>query len=212
MDHISQCEYWILDRTNGTSNVSVTLSWNTPRSCGVTSLPDLAVARWDGTQWKDHQNGGAGGTTVKGTIVSLGVVTSFSPFTLSSTSLANPLPVELISFTGECHNELVEFSWTTASEINSDYFVLESSYDGVNWNLQRQIDAAGNSSAMINYSTQIEANDKYFRLAQIDFDGTVHHSSMIGVDCESQSEISLYPNPTTGQFIINSGKRFYKLK
>ncbi len=212
LDHISQCEYWILDRTNGTSNVSVTLSWNTPRSCGVTSLPDLAVARWDGTQWKDHQNGGAGGTTVKGTIVSLGVVTSFSPFTLSSTSLANPLPVELISFTGECRNDLVEFSWTTASEINSDYFVLESSYDGVNWNFQRQINAAGNSSAMIDYSTQIEANGKYYRLAQIDFDGTVHYSSMIGTDCEGQSEISLYPNPTTGQFIINSDETILQIE
>ena len=44
--HISRCEYWILNRTGGSSIVNVTLSWDTT-SCGITSLVDLLVARWD---------------------------------------------------------------------------------------------------------------------------------------------------------------------
>jgi hypothetical protein len=86
LDHVSQCEYWMLDRTAGSSNVAVTLSWDT-RSCGVSNLADLRVARWDGTQWTDKGNGGTTGNTTAGTVVSGAAVNGFGPFTLASTSL-----------------------------------------------------------------------------------------------------------------------------
>src|SRR3989344_3689005 len=69
LDHVSQCEYWMLDRTTGSSDVTVELSWDT-RSCGVTNMADLRVARWDGTQWTNKGNGGTTGTLAAGTVVS----------------------------------------------------------------------------------------------------------------------------------------------
>jgi hypothetical protein len=65
---ISEVEYWILDRTNGTSNVTVTLSWDTVVSCEVDTLADLLVAVWDGSTWKDRGNGGTTGTQAAGTV------------------------------------------------------------------------------------------------------------------------------------------------
>jgi len=197
LDHISQCEYWILDRTNGSSNVSVTLSWNTPRSCGVTNLADLAVARWDGTQWKDHQNGGTVGTTTTGTIVSLGTVTNFSPFTLASTSLSNPLPVELIDFNVIKKMDVAEISWTTKTENNNDYFTIQRSMDGINFTDLKTIDGAGNSNSKIDYLWIDESplnGVSYYRLKQVDFDGQAKFSEIRVIDFTNDAAL-VYPNP-----------------
>lgn len=105
---ISSCEYWVLDRTNGTSNVNVTLSFRpTFGDCsGVTDPSTLLVARWDGSTWTNEGNSASSGTTT-GTVTS-NSVTSFSPFTLASTDhIANPLPIELVNFTAKVNQELV---------------------------------------------------------------------------------------------------------
>lgn len=78
---VSNTEYWILDRTNGTSNVAVTLSW-AARSASISSLARLRVSRWDGSQWTDAGQASTTGNITAGTIVS-NTVSSFSPFTLA---------------------------------------------------------------------------------------------------------------------------------
>ncbi|MCK5368151.1 MAG: hypothetical protein KAQ62_06345, partial [Cyclobacteriaceae bacterium] len=134
IDHISKVEYWKLDRTAGSSNVNVTLAWNN-NSGGIDNLSELSVARWDGSSWKDHGNGGTTGTTSAGTIVTSSAVTSFSPFTLASTTMMdNPLPIELLSFSADViERDKVLLKWQTASEIDNDYFTLERSEDGYKW-------------------------------------------------------------------------------
>jgi hypothetical protein len=96
-------------------------------------------------------NGGTGGTTTTGTIVSLGTVTNFSPFTLASTSLSNPLPVELIDFNVIKKMDVAEISWTTKTENNNDYFTIQRSMDGINFTDLKSIDGAGNSNSKIDY-------------------------------------------------------------
>ncbi len=151
LDHVSECEYWMLDRTTGASNVTVTLSWDT-RSCGVTNLADLRVTRWDGTKWTDNGNGGTTGTTAAGTVVSSAAVTIFSPFTLGSFTIENPLPVELIAFAAQCENEQVILRWSTASETNNDFFTMESSDDGFTWKNNATIEGAGTTAVLTNYA------------------------------------------------------------
>lgn len=202
LDHVSQCEYWILDRTNGTSNVTVNLSWDV-RSCDVTNLSDLRVARWDGTQWTDNGNGGTTGTTTAGTVVSSAPVTAFSPFTLASISPNNPLPVGLVDFTVECEGNAPVLRWSTASEVHNDFFTIESSSDAKDWTTTANIDGAGNSTVLINYAYTDVSNpgrNTYYRLKQTDMDGTFADQGIryLASCAESSLEngITVYPNPS----------------
>lgn len=199
LNHVSECEYWMLNRTTGSSNVAVTLSWDT-RSCGVTNLSDLRVARWDGTQWTDKGNGGTTGTTAAGTVVSLAAVTGFGPFTLASTTLTNPLPVELLTFSAYCEQEEVLLRWSTASEFNNDYFTIENSLDALNWQTAATLDGSGTTSNLTNYLWVDPSNpgrDMYYRLSQTDYNGatTIHDPVYLKNCSELESKLSIYPNP-----------------
>lgn len=201
LDDIGRCEYWILNRT-GVENANVTLSWDT-YSCGVTSLPDLAVARWDGTMWKDHGNGGTTGTTANGTIITTAAVTSFSPFTLASILFgANPLPIELLSFTAHSNsNNTVDLNWITTSETNNDYFTIERSENGIVFYSINVIDGAGNSTSTLNYSiidNEPLTGVSYYRLKQTDFDGNYTYSSIVSVEKnQTNFEIINVQHPTS---------------
>lgn len=184
LDHISSCEYWILDRTNGSSNVDVTLRWDAS-SCGVTVPADLRVARWNGSMWKDHGNGGTTGTTATGTIVTAGAVTAFSPFTLASVSTENPLPVELLNFTAYKDNHQVQTLWSTASEQNTQFHIVERSADGEYFVEKGRLPAAGFSNHPLYYQLRDEAPLKgtgYYRLKTIDVDGQVSYSPVVAVN------------------------------
>jgi hypothetical protein len=201
LNHVSQCEYWMLDRTTGTSNVTVNLSWDT-RSCGVTNLGDLRVAGWNGTQWVNKGNGGTTGTTTAGTVVSSPVVTVFGPFTLGSFSSQNTLPVELVDFTADCEGSYSVLRWSTASELNNDYFTIESSLDAKDWATAGTIEGAGNSTALLHYAYTDVSNagrDLYYRLKQTDSDGKhTYHDMLYLKSCRGTTDengVTLYPNP-----------------
>jgi hypothetical protein len=205
LNHISACEYWMLDRTNGTSNVNVTLSWDN-RSCGVSNLGDLRVARWNGALWKDHGNGGTTGTTVSGTVVTSAPVNSFSPFTLASATRENPLPVKLLSFDAQLNNNIVDLTWQTATEINNDYFTLEKSKDGFTWIAFAEQNGAGNSNTLLNYA-DVDINPytgvSYYRLKQTDYNGDYAYSNIISIN-NLDEIISVYPNPVKDILNINN--------
>ena len=207
LDHISSCEYWTLDRIATTNNVTVTLSWDTPTSCGVDNLPELRVARWDGAVWQDEGNGGTTGSPVSGTVVSGAAVTNFSPFTLASTTTNNPLPIELISFTATLQNEVVELNWETASETENDYFEIERSRDGQNWEYLTTVDGAGTSIVPLSYTTFDDkpyGGENYYRLKQVDFNGQFEYVGIDVVDVpfNNAGDLSIFPNPSTGVFTV----------
>lgn len=94
---------------------------------------------------------------------------------LSFSIACNPmLPIELISFDGYNKNNNNILTWSTASENNNDYFTVERSEDGVNWDVIDTVGGAGNSQSNINYSL-VDNNYRevinYYRLKQVDFDG-----------------------------------------
>jgi len=211
LDHLSGCEYWILNRTGGTSNINVTLSWNT-NSCGVTDLPTLLVARWDAglNAWKNHGNGGTTGNTTTGTIITVAPVTNFSPFTLASTSsLTNPLPIELLSFTAIAVNNTTDLSWATATETNNKYFTIEKSNDGTNFEAFKQVNSEalnGNSTTHLNYKAcdiSPYSGINYYRLKQTDYNGYYTYSNIAQVSFDKHSFVSIFPNPASNIVYIN---------
>ena len=225
LHHIGACEYWILDRTNGTSNVSVTLSWG-DRSCGVTDLTDLRVARWNGTEWVNEGNTGTTGTTTSGTITSA-QVTQFSPFTLASVSAANPLPVELISFLASANADAVDLQWTTATETNSSHYVIEKSKNGLDWEYVGREEAAGNSVTVRTYKHRDMTpytGTSYYRLQQVDNDYSTTTYGPVAVQFDGKGFLTVYPNPvldrvfivspdaTSAQLFDNTGKVVLELR
>jgi len=201
LDHLSRCEYWELDRTTGTSNVSVTLSWDTLRSCGLSNLNTLHVARWNGSLWNDLGNGGTTGTTVDGTIISSAVVTLFGPFTLASTTTANPLPIELINFTGIPVDNIVNLFWTTSVEINNDYFTIEKSNDGITFTKLIDVKGADNTNTYKNYTAtdrQPYSGISYYRLKQTDYNNNSKYFNVVSVNYNVLQTITIYPNPLEG--------------
>lgn len=118
------------------------------------------------------------------------------------------LPIELVSFAANCaDNNTISVNWTTASEHNSDHYTVEKSRDGISWNELNKIEAAGNSSQLINYSVA-DASDIngtiYYRLSQFDIDGATKVYDIVSTNCSEDKELSLlaYPNPSNGQFTL----------
>jgi hypothetical protein len=120
--------------------------------------------------------------------------------------LTTPLPITLLSFDGEYQNNYNLLDWTTSSEINNDYFTLESSRNAIIWDEVVKINGAGNSNNEINYKYQDYNYFKsrtYYRLKQTDFDGKTSYSNTIVVELlESNSNIIMYPNPTKDNLYI----------
>ena len=103
----------------------------------------------------------------------------------TATLLCSALPIELLDFSGinkDSYNKLI---WSTASEVNNDYFILERSVDGENWGVIKQIEGFGNSSDIINYSYEdydFENTLNYYRLSQTDFNGQSQYFNPIAID------------------------------
>jgi hypothetical protein len=199
IDHLSQVEYWILNRTNGTSNVIVSLSWGA-NSGGVDNPGTLQVCRWDGATWRDHGNGGVNGSFVS----SSGAVTSFSPFTLGSQNNQNPLPITLLNFNAEAQSSTTLVEWSTASEINNHYFEVQRSADLMEFETIARIQGAGNSNSMLSYAFTDEVPLKgmsYYRLVQTDFDGTRTEFAPVPVmHANNASGVVAFPNPFHSSF------------
>lgn len=93
------------------------------------------------------------------------------------------LPVELAKFWGEYDDGNV-LRWVTASEVNNDYFNVERSFDGVNWEIVGTVDGAGNSSEAIDYE-YVDRNPNpqisYYRLVQVDYDRQYKYSDVVSI-------------------------------
>ncbi|RYM35165.1 T9SS type A sorting domain-containing protein [Brumimicrobium glaciale] len=214
---------WRITRTNmnETFNIDIRLA-----GCGIPGSVDISDLRF----LVDTDDNFANGNTVayahgsssgfaisyaSGTISVKGISTTHIPnnatrfFTIGSIKSATPLPVELTEFSSNCESRFVNLKWTTASETNNDFFTIEKSTDGYDFETSALIDGQGNKSTASNY--EYHAFDRqmgisYYRLSQTDFDGTVEILKTISSNCSGDFEISIYPNPTKeGVFVsLNS--------
>jgi len=105
--------------------------------------------------------------------------------------------VEWLSFDGKATKEGNLISWATASENNSDYFILESAVNGSDFERIAQIQANGNTQNISTYSFVDKTNNgqTYYRLVQVDVDGVTDVSEVILVKRTSNASdaITLFP-------------------
>ncbi|MDP5169483.1 MAG: T9SS type A sorting domain-containing protein [Bacteroidia bacterium] len=107
------------------------------------------------------------------------------------------LPVEWLSLSATPINNQVKVAWSTASELNSDYFVVERSVDQGRWDALGQVSATGYSSSASAYQfddTQPIVGKAFYRLRQVDVDGTFDYSQTVEITLLNDG-IAVYPNP-----------------
>jgi hypothetical protein len=111
------------------------------------------------------------------------------------------LPIVLLSFDAKLVNNRVVLNWKTASETNNQFFTIERSFDGVNFEPIIFKNGAGNSAETTSY--MVNDNDLvpgrvYYRLKQTDFNGAFEYSEIISVYVpkgnDIESSVRVFPN------------------
>ncbi len=111
------------------------------------------------------------------------------------------VPVELTSFSASVFDRSVELNWTTATEVNNQGFEIEKSADGISFNNIGFVPGFGTTTEpkSYNYTDQSVTSGKYYyRLKQIDFDGSFTYSGVVEAEVSLPTVFSLeqnYPNP-----------------
>ena len=119
-----------------------------------------------------------------------------------------PLPVNLAAFWATSVNEGIKLNWRTSSETSNDYFVIERSINAISFEvISNQIIGQHNSNVSLDYNfTDIKPYGKvnYYRLKQVDTDGSVHYSRIIAASfSDDLAFVSVYPNPVTDFVQVN---------
>jgi len=118
------------------------------------------------------------------------------------------VPVELIAFNVTKLGEKALVKWSTATEINSDYFEVERSVAGGPFQRVATIKAAGNSTSTLqyNYLDNISGitGAICYRLKPVDYDRSFTISEVRCIRVQRTGEITFYPNPTEGKLTINA--------
>ncbi|HEX8657801.1 MAG TPA: T9SS type A sorting domain-containing protein, partial [Hymenobacter sp.] len=201
---------------------SVTLSFgpddfvNNPADAGLvvasrSSATDLWRNRGRSGNGPGTQVGtGAGGSFVSGSVISapLDALSTFSEFTLGATnntgifaSAVNPLPVQLSRFSAQRQGMAVAVSWATASEVNSAHFDVERSLNGREFVAVATVAAQGSTQPTVYLALDktAPATTLYYRLRQVDRDGTSANSPVVVVaGSGAAAKVLLYPNPARG--------------
>lgn len=130
--------------------------------------------------------------------------TTLTPTDIGADELSAPLPIELLAFTGTAKPDFNVLTWTTASEINSNYFEVERLNSEKVFENIAHITAAGNSREINQYqfhdATFTKTNAiEYYRLKMVDRDDHFKYSDVIAVkrNADVKASVSLYPNPSS---------------
>lgn len=119
------------------------------------------------------------------------------------------IPVELVSFTASLDKNNVVLKWQTATELNSSYFSIERKVAGSEWASIGRVTAAGSSTNPVDYrfvDEKVVGPKSFYRLKQVDFDGSYTYSKEVEVNTEMPTTFALsqnYPNPFNPTTKIN---------
>lgn len=123
------------------------------------------------------------------------------------------LPVKLVSFDAVNKQNKVYCSWTTASELNNDYFEVQRSFlRDEKWETIAKVAGQGTTITNTSYTATDDLagiallpRTLYYRLKQTDFDGNVSYSITKKVTlAKNQEEVHVYPNPSKGIFTLSN--------
>lgn len=206
LNNVSSVEHWEFEQLNGNADIEYELYWYDNERSGISDLNDLTIALYDSTtsQWENIGPVMTSGTLETGSIRSTTRQGQFGPATFGSVGGGNILPIELAYFNATLNDrKTVDLEWSTYIEINNDYFTLERSNDGRQWEEIGQVTGAGNSDSQLDYyfedKTPYPGNNLY-RLKQTDYNGDFEYFDVRQVEVPINENAALQvvkaaPNP-----------------
>lgn len=188
LDRVSVIRYWNIVKGAGANVTTASVNLAYDADDGVSDAANLRIAKDDGAgSWVDL--GGTGTAPTTGTITSTNNFTTFSDFTLANnTGGGNPLPIQLASFTARMLSTTsVRLDWETISEINNYGFEVQRSLQPTNGfqSISTLIPGNGTTNERHFYSytdNTASVGQWFYRLKQIDLDGTVYFTEPVQVD------------------------------
>ncbi len=206
---------WKLTNTNFSDNFSIEIEY---QDLGVFTLADLRLLVDDDGDFSDATvYSAADGITFNyGSIIIGGLGPSiFGMGTTSFFTLGvadNVLPINMVGFKAIQTEKAVELTWTTLSETNNEYFSVQKLNEGTNeWYQIEKLPGQDFSDHNIDYIVYDEKGCEgqcYYRLVQVDHDGTTTISDVITIsdpdkDAKEEIQLTLFPNPSEDILYIN---------
>ncbi|MCC3156404.1 T9SS type A sorting domain-containing protein [Hymenobacter sp. 15J16-1T3B] len=188
-------------------DVQLAMEWNSADATADFVPAQAFVDHFTGGQW-DRVTNRPGATQPRANAhrVARGGISSFSPFGVSSSG-NGVLPVALLGFDAKRTAGTVTSTWATATEQNNARFEVERSLDGKAFETLGTVAGAGNSTQRRDYSfvdAHPAAGLAYYRLRQVDNDGTETLSNVVAVAAvtDKAAALTVSPNPGTGLFEV----------
>ncbi|SET92077.1 T9SS type A sorting domain-containing protein [Hymenobacter actinosclerus] len=201
---------WLVDEeVSGNSDVTMTLQWNAADETPAPNAFDRTKAYIShysaGTFDKPASSAATTGTTPNAYKLTQTGITSFSPFVVSSRP-RGVLPVTLLSFGARRAQQAVLCEWRTAQELNNDYFIVERSLSGTGFVAVGTVTGRGTTTTEQQYrfvDQQAPTGLVYYRLRQVDTDGTETYSAVVTISANATAAdylVTVTPNPGTGLY------------
>jgi hypothetical protein len=199
--------HWDIQSDAGGKNAKLSIAWISEDTYGTdgnslsTDISPLTFASYDGANWSAISSTPSGLFSA-GSLTTDGDVSNFGSrlFTLGSSDATLYLPIDLVSFTGECINNQTNIEFVVASQVNNEYFTIKRSEDLNEWNEVGNINGGGTTNEEITYNwtdDNPKSGVSYYKLFQTDIDGSTKSFEPIAVNCENTMlGYNAYPNPT----------------
>ena len=188
--------YWQIDNAGvgGTGNMEFAYSFAETAANGNTNVRAQhwtnAITKWDDPAMFIGQSNPLTGPSVYSVLYPTS--NRFGSWAL--TQSAQPLPIDLLSFNAKAERDRVRIFWTTASEINNDFFTVERTVDANEYSFIDKVKSKGNSNNLTDYYTydyKPLLGTQYYRLKQTDYDGKFTYSQLVPVTFGKPDEFEI---------------------
>ncbi|MBC7423460.1 MAG: T9SS type A sorting domain-containing protein [Ferruginibacter sp.] len=186
-----------------TGSPSATISATVRNESGVFPSPQIFLAGF-GANWASIGPNAA--TRNAQDLVSNNGITSF-PSAFTAGVNTTTLPITLSSFMGTAMGCAANLSWVTSTELNSSFYNVEYSTDGITFYTASKVVSTNNiTGARYAYTQkQLESDTYFYRLKCVDIDGTFTYSKIVKVKINCMgAQINIYPNPVLDNVTISN--------
>ena len=210
-------------RTVGTTKARLYLEWTNSDIWGtggaVAGLSALTFAKYNGANWAEVASTLGGlQQSISGNLTTTNDIEidddTKTLFTLGSTDAGLFLPIDLLSFTGECVNNQTNIEFVVASQVNNEYFTIKRSKNNLEWEEVGFINGGGTNNEEITYTWtdySPKSGVNYYKLFQTDIDGISKSFSPIAINCENKvDDYHIYPNPTNDKVSVEFELEYYQ--